>query len=83
MTVLTRKEAAERLKITTRTLASWLKRGLPYCKLGGAVRIAEADLDAWILSHRVAPGAKTKHQISFHAIRARAGASLTGAGMAN
>lgn len=48
---LTIKEVASRMKVGTRTVANWLKRGLPHIKLGGLVRVVPADLDKWILLH--------------------------------
>jgi excisionase family DNA binding protein len=49
---LTIKETAARLKVVPRTVHKYLRAGLPYIKLGGAVRVAASDLDSWILSHR-------------------------------
>lgn len=48
---LTRKEAAEYLGITTRTLAVWacVKRyNLPYVKIGRLVKYRRSDLDIFI-----------------------------------
>jgi len=55
---LTREEAAEYLGIKPNTLASWAhgKRfGLPFFKVGGAVRYRQVDLDAWLNSRIVGP----------------------------
>lgn len=52
--LLTRKQAAEYLGITPRTLAVWacVKRyPLPYVKVGRLVKYRRADLDAFI-AHR-------------------------------
>ena len=47
---LTAKEAAQRLTISTKTLATWRFRGLGpnFHKFAGAVRYSIADLDAFI-----------------------------------
>jgi excisionase family DNA binding protein len=43
--ILTKKQAAELLHITTRTVEDWMKRGLlPYLKIGRTVRFKEDDL---------------------------------------
>ncbi len=52
--LLTRKQAAEYLGITPRTLAVWacVKRyGLPYVKIGRLVKYRRSDLDSFI-EHR-------------------------------
>lgn len=49
---LTVKEVAEVLQVTDRSVANYLKRGLPYIKVGGIVRVHSADLRSWMLSHR-------------------------------
>lgn len=43
------KEAAERLGIALSTFYNWCyQRRLPTVKLGGALRVRESTLDAWI-----------------------------------
>lgn len=41
--MLTRKELAERMRVTTRTVDRQVKNGMPYIKFGGSIRF---DLDA-------------------------------------
>lgn len=48
---LTINEVAARLKVGRRTVANWLRKGLPHIKVGGVVRVVPADLDKWILLH--------------------------------
>ena len=54
MTILTRKEVAEKLKVSIRTLEKWALQGNgpEYCKLNGAVRYTEEQLEAFINSCR-------------------------------
>ena len=49
-TFLTAKEAAQRLTITTKTLANWRHKGSgpSFHKFSGAVRYSVADIDAFI-----------------------------------
>lgn len=51
-TLLTISDTAKILKVTTRTVHTYLKRGLPHIKVGGVVRISADDLSSWFLSHR-------------------------------
>jgi excisionase family DNA binding protein len=58
--LLTRKQAAEYLGITPRTLAVWacVKRyPLPYVKVGRLVKYRRADLDAFIARRTVTQAA--------------------------
>lgn len=51
--MVTRDEVAERVKVSTRQVDRWLKKGLlPHIKIGGIVRIKERDLVAWINTYR-------------------------------
>ncbi len=51
MRLLTRKDAAGQLRISTRHLDRMIERGeLPVLRLGRSVRIRPADLDAFIVS---------------------------------
>lgn len=54
-TLLTPKQAAERLGVSHITLARWRVqgRGLPFIRLGGRIRYSIADIEAWIASQRV------------------------------
>ena len=56
-TMLTRKEAAERLAISLRTLDGLIARGqLPAYRIGPkSVRLRESDLDAYVAGRLVAP----------------------------
>jgi excisionase family DNA binding protein len=47
------REVAERLDVATRTVRRWIKSGdLVAHRFGGAVRIAESDLKAFLARHR-------------------------------
>lgn len=47
------REVAERLEVATRTVRRWIKSGdLVAHRFGGAVRIAESDLKAFLARHR-------------------------------
>lgn len=52
MTLLTEKEAAERLRVSPGTLRNWRSgregRGPRYARIGGRVVYDEADLLAWV-----------------------------------
>jgi predicted DNA-binding transcriptional regulator AlpA len=50
-TLLTEKQAAERLQLSVRTLQSWRVRsstGPPFIKAGRSVRYRLSDLDVWL-----------------------------------
>lgn len=55
--LLTEKEAAERLTFHVQTLRNWRfqGRGLPYIKLGSAVRYDEEDIQDFIEAAKVRP----------------------------
>lgn len=54
--LLTARQVADRLGLSTETVLSWVRRGeLPAFKLGRAIRFREDDLDAW-LAQRATPG---------------------------
>lgn len=57
--VLTTKEAAAYTHNTPGTLGTWryLGKGPKYYKVGGKVLYRLSDLDEWINSHAVIPGA--------------------------
>lgn len=45
----TQQEVAERLAVTTQTLARWRKaEGMPYIKIGGVIRYRLNDVEQWI-----------------------------------
>lgn len=47
--LLTARDVAERLNLSTETILEWIRRGeLPAFRLGRAIRIREDDLDAWL-----------------------------------
>ena len=50
--LLTPKEVGERFKVSARTVANWLKKGLPHFKLGRTVRVSPADIDLWITKNK-------------------------------
>jgi excisionase family DNA binding protein len=53
--LLTAREVAEQLGLSTETILSWVRRGdLPAFRLGRAIRFREDDLDAW-LAQRATP----------------------------
>jgi excisionase family DNA binding protein len=48
------REVADRLGVADETLRAWLKAGkLPYYRLGHRIVITEADLLAWLATHRI------------------------------
>lgn len=54
--LLTDKEAAAYLNLSTSTLAVWRctkRQEIPFVKLGRAVRYRQADLDAWLQSQTI------------------------------
>lgn len=54
--LMTDKEAAEYLSLSTSTLAVWRctkREDLPFIKLGRAVRYRLSDLDNWLLAQTV------------------------------
>ncbi|MBQ9685035.1 MAG: helix-turn-helix domain-containing protein [Oscillospiraceae bacterium] len=57
MNYLTKKQAAERLQISVRTLEGLISRGqLPAYRIGPkAVRIVEAELENYVLARQIAP----------------------------
>lgn len=68
---LTKRETANLLRITVRTLESWLKRGwVPYLKIHRTVRLKRADVEAVLnekfrigmspSNHRHAPDARER-----------------------
>ena len=55
MNFFTVAEVAERLEVSTRTVRRWIKSGqLVAHRIRGVVRIARADLDAFLHRHREA-----------------------------
>jgi excisionase family DNA binding protein len=52
---LTKREAAERVRLSIRTVERRIEAGeLPVHKIGSSLRISERDLDEWAARHRVA-----------------------------
>lgn len=50
---LTKKQAAEHLAVTTRTIERWQRdAGLPYFRVGSRCRYRASELDAWATSSR-------------------------------
>lgn len=54
---LTPNQTATYLQVPVRQLQQWryLRKGPPYSLAGRAVRYRRADLDAWLIAHRVEP----------------------------
>jgi excisionase family DNA binding protein len=52
MELLTTKKVAERFSVSPRTVANWLKRGLPHFKLGRTVRVSPEDIELWIKKNK-------------------------------
>ena len=47
--LLTARDVADRLGLSTETVLSWVRRGdLPAFRLGRAIRFREDELDAWL-----------------------------------
>lgn len=46
--LLKKQDVAKKFGVSSRTVANWLKKGLPYFKLGTTVRVSPADLESWI-----------------------------------
>jgi len=52
--ILTKKEVAQILKISERTVDSLRKhQGLPYASVGRSIRFDEAAIDAWLRSQSI------------------------------
>jgi len=52
-------QAAEILGVTVATLATWRctgRVGIPFVRIGRAVKYRVADLEAWIDANRIVPG---------------------------
>jgi excisionase family DNA binding protein len=56
LTILTREEAAERLRMTPEQISELIrrraKRPLPYFKFGKAIRFSASDVDTWAAQQR-------------------------------
>lgn len=50
--LITTRQLSERLGVSRVTLTNWRKLGLPYIKLGYAVRYDVEDVMNWLDSHR-------------------------------
>lgn len=48
---LTPKDVAEIAKVSSRTVANWLRKGLRHYKIGATVRVEPADLQRWFQKH--------------------------------
>ncbi len=61
---LTIEQAARWLQVSTKTIRRYIEAGsLPAINLGGrAIRIRRQDLDAWLQTRRIEPGASLRHQ---------------------
>lgn len=55
----TREQAAVFLALQPQTLAAWTSRGEgpPYIKVGRSVRYRKSDIEAWLESRTIRPGA--------------------------
>lgn len=60
LSVVNEHEAARLLGLSVQTLRNWrhLRRGLPYCKHGRAIRYRLADIEAFQLQNRIDPEAR-------------------------
>lgn len=59
--MLTPEQAAHDLKLSTRTLAAWRssgRHGLPFYRVGGRIRYARSDLQAWLAARQCAEPAQ-------------------------
>ena len=52
MEVFTTKQVAKKFSVSTRTVANWLKQGLPHFKLGRTVRVSPEDIELWIKKNK-------------------------------
>ena len=58
-TVLTSKEAAQALRVTTRTLQSYRDQGIiPFTQFGREVRYHDEDIQQFLMDHYVKPSNK-------------------------
>lgn len=54
--VLTKKELAERLRIGTRTVDTWMRRGVvPYMKIGKSVRFRWSEVESYLARLEMRP----------------------------
>jgi excisionase family DNA binding protein len=51
--LLTTPEVAEQWRVCSRTVTYWREKGLPFIKLGRAVRFLPSDIEAYIKRHRI------------------------------
>jgi excisionase family DNA binding protein len=52
--LLTKRDVAQQAKVCARTVDNWMiDHGLPYIKLGGAVRFLQSDVENFIERHRI------------------------------
>ena len=45
--MISKKEVAEKMQVTTRTVENWLKQGLPYYMVGRVMRFEFEEVLAW------------------------------------
>jgi excisionase family DNA binding protein len=64
--LLTEVEAADLLKLSTRTLQSWRIKteGPPFVRVGRAIRYRLRDVVTWIEARTVAPPTQAKDRVS-------------------
>lgn len=48
MKLLTTAQVAQQAGVSKRTVANWLKRGLPHFRVGQTVRVSPDDFELWI-----------------------------------
>ena len=52
MELFTTNEVAGKFGVSPRTVANWLKTGLPHFKLGRTVRVSPDDIQIWIKTNK-------------------------------
>ena len=50
--MITVKDVMAIYKVSRATVQQWMKKGLPYSKVGRLVRFDHAEVDAWIRGHK-------------------------------
>jgi hypothetical protein len=51
---MTSKDFADHVKVSSRTVATWIHNGLPVLKIGKSLRIEVAVAEEWLRSHNAA-----------------------------
>ena len=62
--ILTKKEVAEKLRVSERTIDNLRKnQGLPYATVGGLIRFTEEDINAWLQGQNTVDPCTTSDEI--------------------